>query len=75
VQSFGTRRESTAVVNAVVLLARDLGIAITAEGVETTAHMDAMRDVGCDQAQGFLLGRPLPLRDETPGIPALSVNY
>ncbi len=60
VQSFGERRESTAVVNAVVHLARDLGITMTAEGVETTEHMDAMRGVGCDHVQGYLLGRPAP---------------
>jgi diguanylate cyclase (GGDEF)-like protein len=58
VQSFGDRRESTAVVNAVAHLARDLGITMTAEGVETLAHMEAMRDVGCDHVQGYLLGRP-----------------
>ncbi len=58
VQSFGERRESTAVVNAVAHLARDLGITMTAEGVETAAHMEAMREVGCDQVQGYLLGKP-----------------
>ena len=58
VQSFGERRESAAVVNAVAHLARDLGITMTAEGVETLEHMEAMRDVGCDHVQGYLLGRP-----------------
>jgi diguanylate cyclase (GGDEF)-like protein len=58
VQSFGDRRESAAVVNAVAHLARDLGITMTAEGVETLEHMEAMRDVGCDHVQGYLLGRP-----------------
>jgi diguanylate cyclase (GGDEF)-like protein len=64
VQSFGDRRESTAVVNAVVHLARDLGITMTAEGVETTQHLDAMRDAGCDHVQGYLLGRPEALSSE-----------
>ncbi len=58
VQSFGERRESTAVVNAVAHLARDLGILMTAEGVETAEHMQSMRDIGCNQVQGYLLGRP-----------------
>jgi diguanylate cyclase (GGDEF)-like protein len=65
VQSFGDRRESTAVVNAVAHLARDLGILMTAEGVETTAHMDAMREVGCDQVQGYLLGRPQAVPEQS----------
>jgi diguanylate cyclase (GGDEF)-like protein len=64
VQSFGTRRESTAVVNAVALLARDLGILMTAEGVETAEHMKAMESVGCDQVQGYLLGKPQAMPDE-----------
>jgi EAL domain-containing protein (putative c-di-GMP-specific phosphodiesterase class I) len=65
VQSFGERRESTAVVNAVAHLARDLGITMTAEGVETAAHMAAMREVGCDQVQGYLLGRPQAVPEES----------
>jgi EAL domain-containing protein (putative c-di-GMP-specific phosphodiesterase class I) len=71
VQSFGSRRESAAVVNAVALLARDLGILMTAEGVETAEHVKSMTDVGCDQLQGFLLGRPEAMPDEI--LPA-SVN-
>ncbi len=65
VQSFGNRRESTAVVNAVALLARDLGILMTAEGVETAEQMKSMEEVGCDQVQGYLLGRPEPMSEET----------
>jgi diguanylate cyclase (GGDEF)-like protein len=65
VQSFGERRESAAVVNAVAHLARDLGISMTAEGVETAAHMAAMREVGCDEVQGYLLGRPQALPQES----------
>jgi diguanylate cyclase (GGDEF)-like protein len=61
VQSFGDRKESTAVVNAVVHLARDLGISMTAEGIETVEHMNAMREAGCNHAQGYLLGRPEPI--------------
>ena len=64
VQSFGNRRESAAVVNAVVHLARDLGITMTAEGVETVQHLDAMREAGCDHVQGYLLGRPGALSSE-----------
>ena len=63
VQSFGDRRESTAVVNAVAHLARDLGITMTAEGVETAEHMNAMRELGIDHVQGYLLGRPEPIDD------------
>ena len=65
VQTFGDRRESTAVVNAVAHLARDLGITMTAEGVETKEHMAAMQELGIDHVQGYLLGRPEPQKVET----------
>jgi len=40
--------------------AHDLGIRVVAEGIETAAHLRRMRDLGCDRAQGYLLGRPMP---------------
>jgi diguanylate cyclase (GGDEF)-like protein len=61
VQAYETRRESAAVVNAVLMLAKELGITTTAEGVETEGQFQALALRGCDQAQGFLLGRPEPL--------------
>jgi EAL domain-containing protein (putative c-di-GMP-specific phosphodiesterase class I) len=52
-------RESLAIVDAILALARGLGVATTAEGVETLAQAEAMRLLGCDQLQGFYFGRPL----------------
>ena len=52
-------RESLAIVNAILALARGLGMATTAEGVETVEQADAMRALGCDQLQGYLFGRPV----------------
>jgi diguanylate cyclase (GGDEF)-like protein len=48
-----------AIVNTVVAMGRTLQLSITAEGVETQAQAQALREAGCDQAQGFLFGRPL----------------
>ena len=36
-------------------------IPVLAEGIETKAHLDFMRDEGCDEAQGYFLGRPMPV--------------
>ncbi len=47
-----------AIVAASVTLAHSLGIEVVAEGVETEAQLAAAIDLGCDHAQGYLLGRP-----------------
>lgn len=60
-----TSRECNTIVKAIVAMARALGIAITAEGVETPEQLEFVRSIGCDTVQGYLLGRPqpMPLRD------------
>jgi diguanylate cyclase (GGDEF)-like protein len=52
-----------AVVTAVIRLAHQLGMTTIAEGVETPAQLACLRELGCDYAQGFLLGRPVPAQD------------
>jgi EAL domain-containing protein (putative c-di-GMP-specific phosphodiesterase class I)/GGDEF domain-containing protein len=47
-----------AIVGTVVDLAHSLGMRVTAEGVETAGQLRALLELGCDEAQGFLLGRP-----------------
>jgi len=41
-------------------LAHGLKLTATAEGVETEGELAVLRALGCDQVQGFLLGRPVP---------------
>ena len=45
----------------VVNLARWLNLSMVAEGVETRAQLDRLREVGCDYVQGYLLSKPLPI--------------
>ena len=59
VADLGVRRDALAIIRAVSSLARDLGMRITAEGVETKAQLDCLRDEGCTEAQGFYLSRPV----------------
>jgi PAS domain S-box-containing protein len=47
-----------AFVTAIVLLALELGAAVTAEGIETVAELETLRTLGVDHVQGFLLARP-----------------
>ena len=50
----------TAIVAAVVRMAEALGLAVTAEGVETPQQLETVRHLGCESAQGYHLSRPLP---------------
>ncbi|HEX2786167.1 MAG TPA: EAL domain-containing protein, partial [Ilumatobacteraceae bacterium] len=54
-----TSPESKALIRTLVQLGRDLGLKTLAEGVETTGEMDHLRDERVDEAQGFLLSKPL----------------
>ncbi|MBC7374538.1 MAG: EAL domain-containing protein, partial [Frankiales bacterium] len=47
-------------VRAMLALAASFGLSVTAEGVEQQAQSDALMAMGCDRAQGWLYGRPLP---------------
>ena len=51
--------DSRAIVGAIVAMAHRLNLRVVAEGVELAAQAGALRDSGCDQAQGFLYARPL----------------
>jgi predicted signal transduction protein with EAL and GGDEF domain len=59
-QGLGEDGESDAIVRAILALAHSLRLEVTAEGVETETQLRTLRLYGCDQAQGFLLGRPGP---------------
>ncbi|CCD87988.1 EAL domain-containing protein [Bradyrhizobium sp. ORS 285] len=61
VANLSVRDESAAVISSVVTLARGLGIQITAEGVETEEQLSQLRALGVNFAQGYLLGRPMPV--------------
>ena len=49
---------STTLVRGVISLAHDLGALVVGEGVETRSQFEALRNLGCDAMQGYLLGRP-----------------
>ena len=54
---------SRILVQSIVNLAHQLGIDVIAEGVETVKQANILRDMGCDQVQGYLYGRPQCERD------------
>jgi len=59
VSGLGVAGESTAVVEAVIGLAEALGLGSVGEGVETVEQLELLRELGCQRAQGYYLGRPM----------------
>jgi EAL domain-containing protein (putative c-di-GMP-specific phosphodiesterase class I) len=51
------------IVEAMILLGQSLSLEIVAEGVESQAQLRCLADLGCDQAQGYLIGRPMRKAD------------
>ena len=60
VGALGRSDEDTAIVSAIISLARALGIDAIAEGVEDEAQAALLRELGCPLAQGYLFGAPGP---------------
>ena len=48
-----------ALVDTIMTMARHIGLDIVAEGVETTAQLDALKELACDCYQGFLTAKPM----------------
>jgi diguanylate cyclase (GGDEF)-like protein len=59
VRELSTRTDCITIVRAVTTLGHDLGIAITAEGVETEQQLDALERAGCTEVQGYLFSPPV----------------
>jgi diguanylate cyclase (GGDEF)-like protein/PAS domain S-box-containing protein len=66
-------KEGNTLVSAMIAMAQHLGIRVVAEGVETREQFEHLRDLNCDEVQGYLVGKPMPaseiatlLRQATP---------
>ena len=60
IAGIGTVEQDEALVGLIVTLGRKLDKRVLAEGVETEGQLAFLREVGCDEAQGYLIGRPAP---------------
>ncbi|OZF33869.1 bifunctional diguanylate cyclase/phosphodiesterase [Rhodococcus sp. 14-2483-1-2] len=59
VSKMNTDETDASIVRSTIDLARSLGVRVMAEGVEDAGTLDALRELGCDGAQGYFLGRPM----------------
>lgn len=78
VKDLATRTDCLAIVRSVASLAKQLGMTTTAEGVESSAQLEQVREAGCTEAQGYFFGRAEPVgklsRWFGPARPLLVVN-
>lgn len=61
VESIVTNQKTQLVIESIVNICRRMGIRVVAEGVETEEQFSILRQKGCQQAQGYLFSRPLPI--------------
>jgi EAL domain-containing protein (putative c-di-GMP-specific phosphodiesterase class I) len=59
VRRLGALEDSWELVQTIVTLAHNLGLDVVAEGVETEMQLDAVRQLGCDYAQGYFFSAPV----------------
>jgi EAL domain-containing protein (putative c-di-GMP-specific phosphodiesterase class I) len=55
--------QSSAVVTAIIALARSLGLRVIAEGVENLRQLEVLHRLGCGLMQGYMFSRPMPPQD------------
>jgi EAL domain-containing protein (putative c-di-GMP-specific phosphodiesterase class I) len=67
IRELGKKNDCVAIIRAVTRLGSNLGMATTAEGVETEQQLEILRAEGCTQVQGYLFSRPQPASE----IPAM----
>ena len=60
VQGIADRSNDRSLVRTIIAMAQSMGLDLVAEGVETIHQLLALRELGCDKAQGFLISHPVP---------------
>src|SRR5690606_32343778 len=85
IRRVGSDEHDTAIVSTIVTLAHNLGLKVIAEGVENERQLRFLGDLGCDEAQGFYFGRPMPADEaaalivhasaKDPRLPALGKRH
>ena len=68
VTDIDTTPKNAAIVRSTILLCRELGLSVVAEGAETTAELDWLAGNGCDVVQGYGVAKPMPLSDFLPWV-------
>jgi EAL domain-containing protein (putative c-di-GMP-specific phosphodiesterase class I) len=71
IDDISSSQKNKILVRHICQMSSDMGVETIAEGVETTAQYDFLKNIGCGSVQGYLFGKPMPVRDfETNYLPA-----
>ena len=62
------------ILNTIIMLAHQLGMKVTAEGIETMRQAEILRGLACDQFQGYLFGRPAPASGVTSAFASSGIS-
>jgi diguanylate cyclase (GGDEF)-like protein/PAS domain S-box-containing protein len=65
VRDIATDPDDHAIAHAIIQMGHSLRLTVIAEGVETSEHLEMLRSLGCDVAQGYLISRPVPAQAMT----------
>lgn len=57
-----SKKTNKKLINSIVALGHSLGLKVVSEGVETVEQLNYLKEIHCDLAQGYLLGRPVPAK-------------
>jgi len=60
IDGLGSSPQDVAIMKAIVEMCRALGLTVVAEGVESSVQLKQLRQLGCEQVQGYLLCHPMP---------------
>lgn len=63
IQEIAQNHEEIAIVRAMIYLSHELNLKVVAEGTETKEVIDLLRELGCNEVQGYYVSRPVPKRD------------
>jgi diguanylate cyclase (GGDEF)-like protein/PAS domain S-box-containing protein len=74
VSHMATSEEDAVIVRSTIDLGRNLGLGVVAEGVEDVEVLEALRELGCDVAQGYLMSRPIPADELTTWLSAFTAR-
>ncbi len=72
VKNMLTNQQDAVIVRSIIDLGHNLGLEVVAEGAETPAELKALRDMGADRVQGYVISRPIPAEDFTRWLRKLS---